>query len=132
MKTLRNLSFALLPVLTACSGIPTKQFTFRAIDAGENPRPCMVVVDDDWPAAAEKEQFIHVTGDDLKLTLPFRSSEVEVTIAPVMVENGKVTRVPKSRKEAVDYSGFKEETRRLQITDPVLQLFILARKGGSS
>lgn len=132
MKPFRLLSLALLPAFAACGAIPTKQFTFRAIDAGENPRPCMVVVDDDWPAAAEKEQFVHVTGDELKLTLPFRSSEIEITVAPVMVENGKVTRVPKSRKEAVDYSGFKEETRRLRITDPALQLFILARKGGSS
>jgi hypothetical protein len=57
---------------------------------------------------------------------------VEVTIAPVIVENGKVTRVPKSRKEARDYSGFMDETRRLRIGDPTLQLFILPRKSGSS
>lgn len=132
MHANRLLSLSLLFATAACGSIPTQAFTFKALDAGENPRPCMVVVNDDWPAAAEKSQFVNVENDELTLTLPFPSSEVEVTIAPVIVENGKVTRVPKSRKEARDYSGFMDETRRLMLGDPKLQLFILPRKGGSS
>lgn len=127
------ISLSLLFATAACGSIPTQQFTFDAIDTGENPRPCMLVVNDDWPAAAEKNQYLNVESDDtLTLTIAFPSSEVEVTMAPVIVENGKVTRVPKSRKEARDYSGFNDEPRRLKLRDPKLQLFIMARKGGSS
>lgn len=132
MKRFRRASsLSLLLATAACGSIPTKTFDFDAIDVGENPRPCLVVVGDDWVAAAEKNQFVNVEGDDqLTLTLPFASSEVEVTMAPVLVESGKVTRVPKSRKEARDYSGFMDESRRLILTDPRRQLFILPRKTG--
>jgi hypothetical protein len=119
--------------MTACAGIPTKTFEFDALDTAEQPRPCLIVVNDDWVGAAEKNQFVNVDGDDVRrLEITFPSSEIEVTIAPVMVESGKVTRVPKTRKEARDYSGFMDDTRRLKTSDPTRQLFILARKSGSS
>jgi hypothetical protein len=63
---------------------------------------------------------------------PFPTAEVEVTVAPVRVESGKVTRVPKSRKEARDYSNFMDDVRRLRLTDPRVHLFILVRKTGGS
>lgn len=134
MKPIRLvLSVSMLLAATACGGIPTKAFEFDAIDVDERPRPCLVVVNDDWVAAAEKSQYVNVTDDDsLQLVLPFSSSEVEVIMAPVMVESGKVTRVPKSRKEARDYSGYMDESRRLIMTDTKRQLFILPRKSGSS
>jgi len=122
-----------LLTLAACGGIPTKTFEFDAIDVNEQPRPCLVVVNDDWVTAAEKNQYVNVDSDDvLSLNLAFPTSEVEVIMAPVIVEGGKVTRIPKSRKEARDYSGFTDESRRLIMTDVKRQLFILPRKGGST
>jgi len=129
----RLLSLSLLGAAAACGGIPTKSFEFVAMDAAENPRPCLIVVNDDWVAAAERKQFLNVEENStLVLEIPFPMAEVEVTAAPVLVENGKVTRVPKSRKEARDYSSFVDEQRRLRMTDPKKQLFILKRVGGSS
>jgi hypothetical protein len=123
------LSVSLLALATACAGVPSKQFEFRCIDAAETPRPCMIVVNDDWQSAEEKSQFVNVQGNEpLQLAIPFPTAEVEVTVAPVLVESGKVTRVPKSRKEARDYAGFMDETRRLRMTDPRVHLFILVRK----
>jgi hypothetical protein len=131
--TRRILSLSALAFATACSGVPTKTFEFDAIDAGETARPCLIVVNDDWVAAAEKNHFVNVDGDNtLALEIPFVSSEVEVTVAPVLVESGKVTRVPKSRKEARDYTGFTDDTRRLRFTDTRRQLFILMRKSAGS
>lgn len=122
-----------LALAAACSSVPTRAFEFDAIDAGETPRPCLIVVNDDWVAAAEKNQFVNVGADDtLVLQIAFPTSEVEVTVAPVLVESGKVTRVPKSRKEARDYSGFSDDTRRLRVTDPRKQLFILVRKSAGT
>jgi hypothetical protein len=133
MKRIHLLSLPALLTLCACGSVPTQRFEFDAIDTGETPRPCLVVVDDDWVGAAEKNQFVNVAADDtLALELQFNSAEVEITVAPVLVEAGKVSRVPKSRKEARDYSGFMDETRRLMLRDPKRQLFILPRKSGNS
>jgi hypothetical protein len=131
MNAIRCSLFSLTALLaTACGSVPKRSFQFDAIDVEETPRPCLVVVNDDWIGAAERNQVVNVAGDDaLAVELEFRSSEVEVTMAPVLVEGGKVQRMPKSRKEARDYSGFMEETRRLMFTDPDRQLFILPRKG---
>jgi hypothetical protein len=131
--TRRFLSLMVLAFAAACSSVPTKTFEFDVIDAGETPRPCLIVVNDDWVTAAEKSYYVNVGGDDtLMLEVPFPTSEVEVTVAPVLVESGKVTRVPKSRKEARDYTGFTDDTRRLRLTDPRRQLFILMRKSAGS
>ncbi len=131
--TRRLLSLSLLGATAACGSIPTKSFEFDAIDAGESPRPCLIVVNDDWVTAAEKNHFVNVDDDNaLVIEMPFPTAEVEVTLAPVLVESGKVTRVPKSRKEARDYSGFADDTRRLRLTDPRRQLFIVQRKSGGS
>ena len=133
MKRIHLLSLPALLTLCSCGSVPTQRFEFDAIDTGETPRPCLVVVNDDWVGAAEKNQFVNVAADDtLALELQFNSSEVEITVAPVLVEAGKVSRVPKSRKEARDYSGFMDETRRLMLRDPKRQLFILPRKSGNS
>jgi hypothetical protein len=53
-------------------------------------------------------------------------------MAPLTVENGKVVRMPKSRKDARDYSGFVEELRKLRLRDPERQLFVLPRKSANS
>ncbi len=129
----RPLSLLVLLACTACGSIPSRQFEFDAIDVGENPRPCLVVVNDDWVTAAEKNQFVNLAGDDsLSLTIEFRSSEVEVIMAPILTEGGKPTRVPKSRKEARDYSNFMDEPRKLQFNDPRRVLFILPKKSAGS
>lgn len=129
----RHLSLPLLAALTACGSIPEKQFEFRAIDTSDAPHPCMIVVNDDWATAAEKNQFVNLEGNaPLVLDIPFPSAEVEVTVAPVRVESGKVTRIPKSRKEARDYSNFMDDVRRLRLSDPRVHLFILVRKSGGS
>ncbi|MBZ0153934.1 MAG: hypothetical protein K8J09_20605 [Planctomycetes bacterium] len=125
----------LLPVLftAACSGFPKKQFEFDAIDATENPRPALIVIDDDWEGAREKNQVVNVAGDDtLPLTIEFKNSEIEVTVAPLLVEGDAVQRWPMSRKEATEHSGFKDETRRLRLNDPTRELFILPRKPAGS
>ena len=116
---------------TACGSIPTKTFTFDAIDVSERPRPCLIVIDDDWASAADKNHVVNVTGDDkLELTLEFRSAEIEVTVAPLTVDGDVVSTMPRSRKEARDVSGFMDETRRLKVTDPATQFFILPYKSG--
>jgi mRNA-degrading endonuclease toxin of MazEF toxin-antitoxin module len=129
----RLLPLSLLALCTACGSIPTKSFDFVVIDNAENPRPCLIVVNDDWIGAAERNQFVNVANNDpVRVEIAFPVSEVEVTAAPVLVESGKITRVPKSRKEAVDYSGFLDDQKKLRVTDHPRQLFILRRKGGSS
>jgi hypothetical protein len=133
MSTRLLLSMSVLAVLAACGGVPKQRFKFDAIDVAENPRPCLVVVNDDWAAAAEKNQVVNVADDDeLVLEIEFPSAETVVTMAPLTVENGKVVRMPKSRKDARDYSGFVEELRKLRLRDPERQLFILPRKSANS
>lgn len=133
MSTRLLLSSSVLTVLAACGSVPKQRFVFDAIDVAENPRPCLVVVNDDWAAAAEKNQVVNVAEDDeLVLEIEFPSAETVVTMAPLTVENGKVVRMPKSRKDARDYSGFVEELRKLRLRDPERQLFVLPRKSSNS
>src|SRR5688572_1046033 len=117
--------------LASCGGIPTQQFEFYAIDAEESPRPCLVVINDDWVGAAEKNHYVNV-GDTgpLKLTLEFPSSELQVTMAPLKLSGGKPTKVPRSRKDSWE-SGYSDEQRTLFMTDPPRVLFILTRRPGS-
>ena len=125
---LRPVSLLALVTLTACGSIPTRDFEFDAMDVGENPRPCMVVINDDWVGAEARKQFVNVTSDDvLTLNIAFPSPSVEVTMAPMLMINGQ-PKVPKSRKEARDSSGFMEDVRRVERTDPKRVLFILPRK----
>jgi hypothetical protein len=127
----RTLSAAVLLTMAACSGIPTKTFVFDAIDTGEAPRPCMIVVNQDFQTATEKNQFVNVGSDnELPIEIQFPSGEVEITVVPLMVEGDRITRVPKSRKEGVDYSGFLDDTRKLRPSDTRRHLFILARRSG--
>lgn len=128
--TRRLLPLPLLALTAACGSIPTRTFEFSAVDTAENPRPCLIVVNDDWVGAAERNQFVNVSDNTpLPIEIAFPVAEIEVTAAPVQVESGKITRVPKSRKEAVDFSSFVDEQRRLRATDHRRQLFILRRKG---
>lgn len=115
----------------ACGGVPTRKFQFKVVDTSEQPRPALIVIDNqDFATAAEKNQFVSVDSNDwLSLTLSFPSSEVEITVAPVVVDGNRVSRVPKDRKEAVELSNFKDDTRRLHLDDPQKQLFILPRAG---
>ncbi len=129
----RLLSLTSLVALAACGSVPTREFEFRAIDTADQPRPCMIVVNDDWQTAAEKAQFVNVDGNQpLKMTIPFPTAEVEITVAPVLVDSGKVARIPKSRKEARDYSGFNDDVRRLRLGDTRVHLFVLVRKSGGA
>ncbi len=129
MRNRLLLSSSVLALLTACGGVPKQRFVFDAIDVSENARPCLVVVNDDWAGAVESNHFVNVADDDeLALDIEFPTAEVVVTMAPVLVENGKVTKAPKSRKEARDYSGFLEELRKVRMRDPQRQLFILPKK----
>ncbi|MFY9344869.1 MAG: hypothetical protein WAT39_20415 [Planctomycetota bacterium] len=130
-STLRSLALLALPALAACGGIPTKAFVIDCIDTGGNPRPCLIVVNQDFGAAVEKNQYVNVAADDeLAITIPFDSAEVEITAVPVLVEGNQVTRHPKSRTEALTFSGFVDEVRRLRLSDHRRHLFILARRSG--
>lgn len=130
--TLRSVALLAVSALAACGSIPTKTFVFDCVDAAENPRPCMIVINEDYTTAAEKAQFVNVASDnELVLEIPFPRGEVEVTAVPVLVEGDKVTRVPKSRIEGINFSGFVDETRRLRLTDHKKHMFILARRNGS-
>lgn len=130
---LRPAALLALLACTACGSVPSRDFEFDAIDVGENPLRCLVVVNDDWVGAEQKNQFVNVAGDDvLTLKIEFRTSEVEVIMAPVQVNNGKVTKVPRSRKEAREFSGFMDDSRKLLFTDPKRVLFILPRKPANS
>jgi hypothetical protein len=119
MSTRLLLSSSVLTVLAACGSVPKQRFVFDAIDVAENPRPCLVVVND-------------AEDDELVIEIEFPSAETVVTMAPLTVENGKVVRMPKSRKDARDYSGFVEELRKLRLRDPERQLFVLPRKSANS
>lgn len=116
-------------LLAACGSVPTRTFQFDAITVEEQPLPCIVVVGDDWVGAAERHQFVNVDKKDDWLSLPvkFDRPEIEVTVAAVEVnpDTGKPERVPRSRMDRSDYIA---EPRRLQLTDPEKQLFILPRK----
>jgi hypothetical protein len=88
----------------------------------------MIIVNDDWQTAKDKGQVVNVAGDDvLPLEIEFRTSEVEITVAPLVVEGNTIVRWPTSRKEAMDLSSFKDDTRRLRLTDPPRHMFILMR-----
>jgi hypothetical protein len=131
--THRLLSLSLLAFTAACSSVPTKTFTFTVMDNAENPRPALIVINDDWVGAIQRNQFVNVADlEPARIELVFNVAEVEVIAAPVLVESGKITRAPNSRKEAVDYTGFVDDAKRLRVTDHPRQLFILRRKGGSS
>lgn len=114
---------------TACGGIPTRQFRFRVIDTAEQPRAALIVIENqDFATAAEKNQFVNVTSNDwLPLTVEFPTATVEITVAPLVVDGNKVSRIPKDRKEAIELSNFKDDTRILRVDDPEKQLFILPR-----
>lgn len=128
----RPVSLLALATLTACGSVPMRSFEFDAISIDEQPRPALIVVNDDWVGAAERKQFVNVDGDDV-LTIPisFQSPEVEITIAPVKMVGGQPN-VPKSRKEARDASGFMDEVRKVMLTDPKRVLFILPKKNPGS
>jgi hypothetical protein len=56
-----------LAVLAACGGVPKQRFKFDAIDVAENPRPCLVVVNDDFgQAVADLQAILAGRGDALR------------------------------------------------------------------
>lgn len=117
---------------TACSSVPTRTFTFDAINASEEPQPALVVVDGDWDKAWEGNQVVNVQADDaLTLTIPFASAEVDITVVPLTVVtkggNKEAGSQVRSRKEATDKAGMTDDVRNLQIRDPQLQMFVLTR-----
>jgi hypothetical protein len=116
-------------LLAACGSVPTRTFQFDAITVDEKPLPCLVVIGDDWVGAAERHQMINVEGKDdvLNVTLKFDRAEVDVTVAAVEVnpDTLKPERIPRSR---MDRSDFIAEPRKIRLTDPQTQMFILPRK----
>ena len=132
MKPMHKLSLSMLACVaaTACGSIPKKTFVFDAIDLQEGARPCLIVVDDAWVEAADKNQVVNFPSDNtLPVTIEFRSSEVEITVAPLRVSGDQISSMPRSRMEAIQSSDFKaDEPRRLRLTDPDKQLFILQPK----
>lgn len=115
----------------ACGSVPTRTFQIDAIDVDEKPVPCLVVIGDDWSGAAEHNQLVNVAGDDtLALTVAFARPEVDIIVAAVPVDpaTGKPRKFPKSRTESTDATGFLADARRIRLTDPERNLFILRRK----
>lgn len=130
MPTLRLAPLCPLVLLfaTACSGVETRRFEFDVIDTENNPRPCLVVINNDFPGAEQQKQVVNVEGDDvLALDLQFPSRDVVITVAPLRVVGGKVTKWPRSARESWD-TGYADETRTVRIDDPTRVLFILPKK----
>ncbi|MCC7062789.1 MAG: hypothetical protein IT456_08305 [Planctomycetes bacterium] len=131
MKITRNHSLLLTALLVSCAGVPTRTFQIDAIDVDESPVPCIVVLGDDWAGAAENNQYVNVGGDNsLALKVPFDRPEVDIVVAAVPVDpaTGKPRIQPKSRTESSDATGFLADFRRVRLTDPERNLFILRRR----
>ena len=123
------LTLAGCALATACNSVPTKKFTFDVIDGGEQAKPALVVVDDDWGKAWDMNQVVNVADDDeLTIDIAFPSSTVEVTVVPLTVANKKVANKPMSRKDATEVAGMTDEVRTLKLNDPPRHLFILTQK----
>ena len=116
-------------LLTSCGSIPTKTFRVDAIDSGEEPVPCVVVIDQDWTGARERKQFVNVNSEAYDIALQFQRAEVEVTVAQVVVDpdTGKVTWCPTRATDSDPAATNKSSSRRVRMTDPAMQLFILGR-----
>ncbi len=115
--------------MTACGAIPTKTFEFDAIDLEEAKRACLVVVGDDgesWNTAITQKQVMNLDEVGvLRLEIPFTKREVVVHLWP-LGENGVVPKSPGDARNMV--SDYKRQERRLRLTDPGQQLFILNPK----
>ncbi|MFN3241658.1 MAG: hypothetical protein ACE37K_09120 [Planctomycetota bacterium] len=120
-------AFAACAVMTACGSVPKKTFVFDAITLEERAHPCLIVIDDEWDKAAENNQVVNMNGDDeLKVTVEFRASEIEVTVAPLAPGSNVM---PRSRSEAIQMSQFMDDMpRRLRMDDPAKHLFVLQPK----
>ena len=116
-------------LLTSCGSIPKKSFRFDAMDSAEDSVPCVVVIDQDWIGARERSQFVNVNNDTLDLALEFQHAEVEVTLAQVVVDpdTGEVSWCPTRASDTDPGANNKPASRRLRMTDPTMQLFILGR-----
>lgn len=130
IQTKLALSLVACTAMTSCGSIPKQKFIFDAIDLNEQPRACLIVVDDEWDAAAEKGQIVNVTGDDqLDVMIEFRQAEVEITVAPLTVDGNTVTMMPTSRTQAIQMSSFKDDLpRKLRLGDPSKHVFVLQPK----
>ncbi|MBM4060064.1 MAG: hypothetical protein FJ265_03060 [Planctomycetes bacterium] len=118
-------------VFTACSSVPTRTLRIDAIGVDEKPVPCIVVVGDDWAGAAEKNQFVNLTGDDtLALQVAFEQPSVDIIVAAVPVDQatGKPLMLPKSRDESAKATSFLADFAQVRLTDPDRQLFILRQR----
>jgi hypothetical protein len=131
MKITHHRCLLLTALLASCAGVPTRTFQIDAIDVDESPVPCIVVVGDDWAGAAEHNQYVNLGGDNtLTLKVPFDRPEVDIVVAAVPVDaaTGKPRIQPKSRTESTDATGFLADYRRVRLTDPERNLFILRRR----
>lgn len=118
-------------LLAACGSVPKRTFEIHALSAEERPVPCLVVVDDDWIGAADRNQFVNLPpGKPLSLEIVFERGEVEVAVAPILVnlDTGAPDWVPRRRSDENAAVRLEEELRQLRPTDPQRQLFLLPLK----
>jgi hypothetical protein len=127
----RLVAMLALGALAACGSVPKRSFEFEVIDTNERPVPALIVIGDGWQEAADNGQYVNVTGDDSKvLEIAFPTKEITVTIAPVVVKDGKVERIPRTGAEAKTFSGYRDESRGLRASDHSRMLFILSKASG--
>jgi hypothetical protein len=110
-----------LAALASCGGIRQRQFEIHAIDDQLQPLPCLIVVDEKWPASEDAAVYTKsvvnvVFGDRDAVAVTVKAAEVDAAGKPLqMPTQGSVSRYP-------------AETRVLRFTDPYKHLFILPLK----
>lgn len=126
-----RLPLALSALLAACGSVPTRTFEFAAMNDEEVAMPAIVVVDQEWLRAAENKQFVNIDSKTLPLTLeyPGDRQEIEITVAAIKIDpdTHEITWVPKRSTDAHATVSEHNSSRRLRLTDPKLQLFILGQ-----
>ncbi|MFK7740280.1 MAG: hypothetical protein AB8H80_08145 [Planctomycetota bacterium] len=120
---------AVAALSTACGSVPKRTFVFDAIDTGEDPRPAMIVVDQDWLAAGQNKQFINLnSNDELTLDLEFKSRDIEIMAVAIRTLDGTPVSVPTNPRDAAEISEYELDSRKLRAKDAERQLFIFQRK----
>ncbi|HEX5050354.1 MAG TPA: hypothetical protein VFZ65_01150 [Planctomycetota bacterium] len=129
-RTNRILLLAAGAMLASCGSVPTRTFQIRAINVNQEPVPCVVVINDDWTGAAERNQFLTPSSPTLKLPVQFQVPAVTLTAAALQFDaDGKPLNVPSSRSQAIDFSDYLTEVREdVRATDPDVVLFVLRKK----
>ncbi|MBL9076618.1 MAG: hypothetical protein JNL08_03890 [Planctomycetes bacterium] len=121
-----------LSLLAACGSIPTRTLEIRVVDTNEQPVPSLVVIaGQDWNAAAQNKQFVHLnhSSEPLRLPVAFERPEVNLVVAAVPVDDaGAVRQTPRTRPESTELTGLLGSDRPVRLTDPPRLLFVLQRR----